>query len=47
MKLNHTGHAHISTYCTRLSTGLRGSYRVQIVFNVHNRVKLKILTVNP
>jgi len=21
--------------------------RVQIVFNVHNRVKLKILTVNP
>jgi len=26
-------------------TGLRRSYSVQIVFNVHNRVKLKTLTV--
>jgi len=26
---------------------MTGVYSVQIVFNVHNQVKLKILTVNP
>jgi len=35
---------NVNTICTLLYDR---TYSVQIVFNVHNSVKLKILTVNP